>query len=35
MFYGFIANVTEASDGRNYNMEEFWKAQSKVMHTIV
>lgn len=34
MLYGFISNITEASDGRNYNMEEFWKAQGKVMHTI-
>lgn len=34
MTYGFVANITEASDGRNYNMQEFWKAQAKVMHTI-
>jgi len=26
--------MTEASDGRNYNMTEFWTAQSKVLHTI-
>jgi hypothetical protein len=34
MTYGFVANITEASDGRNYNMQEFWKAQAKVLHTI-
>ena len=34
MLYGFIANVIEASDGRNYTMEEFWKAQAMVLNTV-
>jgi hypothetical protein len=34
MLYGFVSNVTEASDGRNYNMEEFWTAQAKILSTI-
>ena len=34
MLYGFISNAIEASDGRNYDQESFWKAQSKVLRTV-
>lgn len=34
MMYGFISNVVEASDGRNYTTQNFWRAQAKVLNTV-
>ena len=32
--FGFISNVIEASDGRNYSPNSFWKAQAMVMNSL-
>ena len=32
--FGFISNVIEASDGRNYSEGSFWKAQAMVMNSL-
>jgi len=34
MTFGFVANLIEASDGRNYTNQDFWKAQAAVLNTI-
>lgn len=32
--FGFVSNVVEASDGRNYSYESFWKAFTMVLNTL-
>ncbi len=32
--FGFISNVIEASDGRNYSVKSFWKAQALVLNSV-
>lgn len=34
MGFGFIANVIEASDGRNYSEKSFWKAQMMALNSL-
>jgi hypothetical protein len=34
MGFGFISNVIEASDGRNYSYNNFWKAQMLTMNSV-
>lgn len=32
--FGFITNVVEASDGRNYSANSFWRAQAMVLNSL-
>lgn len=32
--FGYISNLIEASDGRRFNMKEFWKASGLLLHSV-
>ena len=33
--FGFMTNVVESSDGRNYSAKNFWKAQALTMNSLI